>query len=304
MRDLNQVHLTGLRALEAVGRLGSLPAAADELGVSVGAVSQQVIKAERQLGLTFFERTPRGMEPTEAARPLLARLSNGFGDLAGVVSAARRTDSNILTISIAPILASRWLLPRLDRFTRQHPDISLRLDASARLVDPSHSDVDLCIRIGPGSWPNVRAEFFLEQLVFPVCAPGLLDRIKTPSDLLTLPAIVDGNAMFDWGTWMREAGLGDRPAPSVRHVFSEASLCLDAVISGEGVMLGWQTLVIDAVATGCLAVPFPAAARTGFGYYFVTAPETRRSAKVEAFKAWMRRELEESLSILKLSSPD
>ena len=71
MRNLNSVHLNGLRALEAVGRLGSLQLAADELGVSVGAVSQQVIKAEAQLDQLIFERTPKGMVVTEAGAPVL-----------------------------------------------------------------------------------------------------------------------------------------------------------------------------------------------------------------------------------------
>ena len=61
MNNLNRVHLNGLRALEAAGRLGSLQRAAEELGVSPGAVSQQIIKAEKQLGAKVFERTPRGL---------------------------------------------------------------------------------------------------------------------------------------------------------------------------------------------------------------------------------------------------
>ena len=85
MRNLNSVHLNGLRALEAVGRLGSLQAAADELGVSVGAVSQQVIKAEAQLGRLLFERTPKGMLVTEAGAPVLAALNEGFLRLAEAV---------------------------------------------------------------------------------------------------------------------------------------------------------------------------------------------------------------------------
>ncbi|TBH26577.1 LysR family transcriptional regulator, partial [Rhizobium leguminosarum] len=97
MKNLNMVHLNGLRALEAVGRLGSLQAAADELGVSVGAVSQQVIKAEAQLGQVIFERTARGMVATEAGRPVLLALDEGFARLSAAVSIASRKDDTILT---------------------------------------------------------------------------------------------------------------------------------------------------------------------------------------------------------------
>src|ERR1051325_3719250 len=100
MKNLNLVHLNGLRALEAVGRLGSLQAAAQELGVSVGAVSQQVIKAETQLGQPVFHRLPKGMAATEAARPMLARLTEGFQSLSEAVGIGRQRDDTLLTISV------------------------------------------------------------------------------------------------------------------------------------------------------------------------------------------------------------
>src|SRR5690349_6665786 len=109
MRNLNSVHLNGLRALEAVGRLGSLQLAADELGVSPGAVSQHVIKAEAQLDQLIFERTPKGMVVTEAGAPILSVLSKGLARLSEAVSMAQRKDETVLTVSVAPVFAARWL---------------------------------------------------------------------------------------------------------------------------------------------------------------------------------------------------
>src|SRR5215471_12754174 len=107
MHNLTTVHLNGLRALEAVARLGSLQAAAEELGVTIGAVSQQVIKAETQLGRQVFERTSRGMVATETGRNVLARLTQGFEALSEAVTLARRRDETVLTISVPPVLAAR-----------------------------------------------------------------------------------------------------------------------------------------------------------------------------------------------------
>ena len=149
MRNLSLVHLNGLRALEAVGRLGSLQAAAEELGVTVGAVSQQVIRAEAQLGRAIFERTNRGLAQTAFGTPFLARLSAGFGQISEAVATTQRRDDAILTISVAPIFASRWLIHRIDRFAAAHPDISLRIEATTTLVDLARSDVDLAI-LAPG----------------------------------------------------------------------------------------------------------------------------------------------------------
>ncbi|PDS39124.1 LysR family transcriptional regulator [Rhizobium anhuiense] len=298
MKNLNTVHLNGLRALETVGRLGSLQAAAEELGVSVGAVSQQVIKAEAQLGQVIFERTARGMIVTEAGRPVLLALDEGFARLSAAVSIANRKDDTILTISVAPVFAARWLVCRLDRFAERHPDIKLRLDATTNLASPALCDVDIGIRVGNGKWPDVKAELLLEQEVFPVCSPEMAAKLKEPADILELPAIIDGHAMFTWEVWMREAGLSGATL-STRHVFNDASLCLDAAIAGQGVMLAWQTLAAFALAEGRLAAPFGIRAPTGFGHYFVTAEGTREPKKVKDFKAWIREEMAGTLALFR-----
>jgi DNA-binding transcriptional LysR family regulator len=296
MRNLNSVHLNGLRAMEAVGRLGSLQAAAEELGVSVGAVSQQVIKAEAQLDLVVFERTPKGMLATERGTRLLAMLTEGFRHLSQAVASTQRRDDSILTISVAPVFAARWLVYRLDRFAERHPGISLRMDATTRLVNPALCDVDIGIRVGSGDWPDVKAELLLAQEVFPVCAPAMAAGLKEPADILALPAIIDGRAMFAWEVWMREAGLSGA-ALETRHVFNDASLCLDAAIAGQGVMLAWQTLAGYALQQGQLAAPFGIRAKTGFGHYFVTAEGVREPKKVRDFKAWIREEMAETLKL-------
>jgi DNA-binding transcriptional LysR family regulator len=196
----------------------------------------------------------------------------------------------VLTISVAPVFAARWLVWRLDRFASRFPDIKLRLDATTNLINLSASDVDIGIRVGAGEWPGVKAELLLEQEVFPVCAPQMARDLTTPADILKLPAVIDGRAMFGWEVWMREAGLSGS-APATRHVFNDASLCLDAAIAGQGVMLAWQTLADYSLQAGQLAVPFGIRAKTGFGHYFVTAEGAREPKKVRDFKAWIREEM-------------
>ncbi len=105
-----------------------------------------------------------------------------------------------------------------------------------------------------------------------------------------MPAIIDRRAMFSWDVWLEAAGLAPRPMTE-RHVFNEASLCLDATIAGEGVMLAWQTLAAYALASGALVAPFDIRAATGFGHYFVTREGAKVPAKVVAFRDWLRAEL-------------
>ncbi|PYB77768.1 LysR substrate-binding domain-containing protein [Rhizobium wuzhouense] len=302
MKNLNQVHLNGLRAVEAVARLGSLHAAADELGVSVGAVSQQVIKTEQQLGRPLFERTSRGMVPVETAAGVLSRLLDGFRLLSGAVALAQKTDDSLLTISVAPVFAARWLVHRIAAFSALYPHIGLRIDANDRLTDASQADVDLRIRVGRGQWPGFKSELILEQRIAPVCTPAMAAPLKQPADILDLPKIIDSRAMFTWDVWLSAVGLAGAEIKA-RHSFSEASLCLDAAIAGKGVMLAWQTLASHQLQHGQLVAPFGPAVKTGFGHYFVVPENAKRSDKVDKFKRWLKRELDEDMERLAKAAP-
>lgn len=290
MRNLNRFHLNGLRALEAAGRLGNLRAAAEELGVTIGAVSQQILKAEEQFGRPLFERHPKGLKATAFGQDVLRYLSAGFAEISTGVALAERRREGVLTVSVAPVFASKWLVWRLQRFREQYPDIRIRIDADVALVDPASSDVDVCIRVGRGGWPNVRAEKLLDQLVFPVCSPAMGESLRHPRDLATVPIVREPTPMFGWSAWLGPNGLdesilGDGP------VFSDASLCLDAAVAGQGVFLGWETLACDAIAMGRLVAPFPDRYETGISYWFVTARSAPLIRAVSAFREWLTSEL-------------
>jgi LysR family glycine cleavage system transcriptional activator len=290
MKELNRIHLNGLRALEAVGRLGTLPKAADELGVTPGAVSQQVIKAEAQLGRAVFERAARGLQPTEFGKQFLARLTTGFRALDDAVASTRGHGDTILTVSVAPIFASRWLVPRLSSYARLNPDILVRLDASVGLVDPDTSDVDVAIRVGDGKWPGVALDFLLPQEVFPVCAPSVAERLRTPRDIRHVPILRDANSTLSWNLWLNQFGI-DESELGEGNTFTDAGLCLDAAIAGQGVMLGWQTLAHHALRLGQVVAPFAERAVTGLGYYIVTSATRRDPPRVSSFRRWIKAEI-------------
>ncbi|WP_426131641.1 LysR substrate-binding domain-containing protein [Pararhizobium sp. PWRC1-1] len=294
MKDLNSIHLNGLRAVEVAGRLGSLQAAAGELGVTIGAVSQQIIKTEKQLGRVLFERSPRGLVATPFGESFLPRLTAGFETLDQAVASAKRRDETILTISVAPVFAARWLVHRLDLFTEKHPDIRLRIDATTALVNLESAGVDIGIRVGAGDWPGVKAELLLAQEVFPVCSPAIAEKLKEPADILKIPAVIDGHSTLSWEMWLREVGLSGKQMVT-RHIFNDASLCLDAAIAGQGVMLAWQTLAAYSLIEKRLVMPFPLRATTGFAHYFVTPPSRRETKTVTAFKQWVRDEIAQSM---------
>jgi DNA-binding transcriptional LysR family regulator len=252
-------------------------------------VSQQVASAEAALGMTLFERGPRGMTATPSARELCALLTSGFSQLSQAVALAQDRGEEVLTVSVAPVFASRWLIWRLPAFQRANPEVKVRLDASLGLVDPRHGDVDLCIRVGRGDWRNVSSERLFSQVVFPVCAPAVAEGIRTVADLAGVPIIREPHPMFDWDSWLlpEEIDPGDLPSGPV---FSDASLCLDEAISGSGVFLTFETLAADALAHGRIVEPFRRRRATSNAYWFV-GPEGRPRRSASLFREWLKKEI-------------
>jgi len=168
MHNLNAIPLSALRAIEAIARTGTLASAAKELGVTAGALSQRLAKAEAALGRALFLRTPSGLKPTEICEEVAPRLTRAISDLSGVVSDIRALDNTILTVSVAPIFASRWLIWRIQKFNEQNPAISVRVLPTNEVVDLDRSDIDVGIRVGEDPTMGKGAIKLLDQRVFPV----------------------------------------------------------------------------------------------------------------------------------------
>jgi LysR family transcriptional regulator, glycine cleavage system transcriptional activator len=286
VKSLNVIHLNGLRAVEATARRGSLLAAAEELGVSPSAVSQQIARTEKQIGRTIFERTRAGLAPTEFGLLFTARLASGFRELEQAMALTNEDASNTLVASVAPAFAARWLVPRLSRLYARHPEVILRIDATPRVIDLGRSDIDLAIRMGDGRWPGAKTELLLPQEIFPVCAPAIGARLKKIDDLASQWAIHDESSGVTWERWFK--AIGRRPVATLPGAsFTDPILCLEAAIAGQGVMLGWSLLVSEALASGQLVAPFGVRGWRDLGYYFAAAKGRRPSRKILAFKRWL-----------------
>ncbi len=290
MDSLNRYPLVALRAVEAAGRHGGLVKAAEELGVTVGAVSQHIRKVEAQLGRKLFDRTPRGLSATAVGAPLIEALTRGLHEIERAVAAAESRRGSGLTVSVAPVLAAKWLVARLTRFHAAHPEIALRIDAAIELVDFDASDVDAGVRVGVGPWPGVKAERLAGLKLFPVCSPAMAERIQSLDDLARLPIIRDHGSPGRWPLWLAGQGapglvLGGGP------VYSDAGLCLDAAIAGQGVTMAWPTLAADALKSGALRAPFAGAVASDEAYWLVVSATRPLSVAVRAFAGWLRAEL-------------
>jgi LysR family transcriptional regulator, glycine cleavage system transcriptional activator len=289
MKNLNRLHLNGLKAVEAIGRLGSLPKAAEELGVSVSAVSQQLIRTEGQIGHMIFDRTRGGLIPTSFGRTFLPRLEDGFQQLSKAVALADGVDQTLL-LSVAPTFASKWLVPRLGRLRAAHPDLKIRIDPSPGIADLKSSDIDLAIRLGSGDWQDGVSECLLPQKMFPVCTPAFAERLHGPADIFSQPIICYENPMFSWDDWQAATGLAG-PLPFDGTTFSDPWLGLEATISGQGIMLAWDLFVEDALADGRLVAPFPTRVPSSIAYWLVSPKNREPTRHMLHFQNWIRNEI-------------
>jgi LysR family transcriptional regulator, glycine cleavage system transcriptional activator len=291
-------HLNALRAFEAAARHASFAKAADELSVTPAAISQQIATLEAYLGVQLFRRIARGVHLTAAAQQMLPPLREGFDLLA---TAFARVQAGVarkyVVVSLTPSVATKWLMPRLERFIAAHPGIDVRLDTTTRLVDFAQEQVDVALRYGAGRWATLASSLLMKEMVFPVCSPRLLTArrpLRKPQDLahhtLIHDASMPARASFPhWSSWLKAAGV--QGIDGERGLQLDASmLAIQAAIDGQGVALGRSVLVADDVASGSLVAPFDLVFPLRFGYYIVHPRRPAPSAPVQAFVRWVRAE--------------
>jgi len=282
-----------LRSFEAAARLASFSKAAEELHVTHGAVSRAIRQLEDHLGMKLFVRRTRQVVLTPTGAVYAAGVRQALEKISTATQALGRDDAKgTLSVSTLPSFAAKWLVPRLFRFRRQHPEIDIRLDTSERLSDFSTDGIDIAIRFGRGSYPGLASTLLLREELFPACAPSLLEGanpLRTPADLANHTLIHD-DSPIDWGEWLRLAGVENVDA-NRGPVFLTTALGMQVAMQGEGVILARSALASDDLAAGRLVRPFALSLPADAAYYVICPPRSLERKKVRVFRDWL---LEES----------
>src|SRR3569833_1803722 len=287
--DRFPIPLNALRAIEIVARTGALKPAADELGVTIGAVSQHIRRAEARLGVELFDRTGQGLRPTAELEAVRGQLTGGFTMLLDATQAMQRSDDHVLTVTMGSVFAARWLIPRLPGFSVVFLVFVFRLLAMAKTVDLARTDVDCAIRFGEGHWPDVTVVPLHCRAFRPVATPGLAAGLREPGDMAHAPVIEDTATMLSWARWFETAGIAMPELSGPRH--SDPSLACNAAIAGQGVLLAVDRMSEDAVTSGQLVRPFDISTETAFDYWFITSTLRRAPRKVTLFRDWVMLEM-------------
>ena len=291
--------LSLLHTFEVVARRLSFTRAAQELCLTQSAVSRQIRTLEEDLGVALFRRRHRAIDLTPNGRRLYDAVTRGLDEVyAGIVALRGAHEAPQITVAASVAFSYYWLMPRLERFSEEFPQIDLRVLATDQQVDLTRDDADVAVLYGNGNWAGVRAQLLFAERVYPVCSPGYLrahPELSGPADMpgQTLLHLDGGGALWgtvDWPAWLAREGVQAQAAPrGVR--LNSYPMVLQSAEAGRGVALGWSYITDAMLTEGRLVCPIDRPLSTGQSYYICASEGVATRPAVAQVLNWIEREV-------------
>ena len=305
--DLPRLEL--LRSFESAARHLSFTLAADELALTQSAVSRQIQQMEDGLGVLLFERRHRAITLTGAGRLMQRAVVDCLERLRDATASVRSaTQPRQVSVTTTPGFASLWLIPRLERFSANHPQVDVRVSASNDMVDLQRAQFDVAVRFCRTS--DGQGEPLFEETVLPVCAPRLLKDsnrpLRGPADLVhhTLLAMEmpqGATPTADWSPWFQIMGLPELRSKNTLR-FTNYGDAVAAAVAGQGVAIGRLPLVAELMRSGSLVAPFRVASTSRRAYFIAAAPRATHNPDALDFMRWLSAEAAQSAARLQLAA--
>ncbi len=285
--------LNHLSAFEASARLCSFTLAAKELGVSQPAISQSVRKLEDAIGTKLFYRRHRIITLTDAGEMLKTDVFQGLGRIFTTIEYLRnQRRGRHVTLSVSTAFANYWMVPRLQDFHAQHPDIDLRMQTTDQDLDLAEEGISLAIWRGDGTWAGYDSALLAKESLMAVASPNWLDThppINTVEDLKSAGLINLEEPYRDrpaWTDFFRNFGVKYQDIGQGLRL-NDYALVLHAVMAGEGISLGWEHVTRRMIDAGLLAQVGPWQWQTGAGFYLVWSENTDLSEDAKSVRDWI-----------------
>jgi LysR family glycine cleavage system transcriptional activator len=296
---LTQVPIRSIWVFHVVARTGSVSRAAEELGVTPSAVTQQVQTLETQLGVSLLTKVGRGILLTEAGERFFASINDAAERIEEATSAIRGYRSvTTLTIRATPTLSNKWLLPRLRSFLAAHADLEVRLDGTNEPTDFNREAVDIEIRHGDGKWPGLFVEGLTEERFIPVCSPAIAKAGSLGVDEVLQHRLIHSvKSQAQWSRWLALANVEPTERWS-RVLFDRSHMAIDAAAGGLGIALESTLMMERELADGSLVCPVRDPPEIRIVTQWIACPRDHlRHKRVRTFLDWLRTECGKPLTI-------
>jgi LysR family glycine cleavage system transcriptional activator len=289
--------LNAVKSFEASARLGGFSQAARELGVTPGAVSQQVKILEDFFSKQLFLRRNNQLQLTDAGLAVYADSAQVIERLSEMTR--RLLEGRVRSRFVISTLASvsvRWLNRRLPEFLANEPEVRCEIRVEDDPVDFVKHHIDLRICYGEHLYPEMVTRPLLRDVVTPLCAPDFLKRLPRqldhPSEMQDSDLIhIDWGGSFasypTWAEWFRAAGADRIPRVELGHMTGMSSLAVDLAAAGTGIALGQRLLAREELASGRLVAPFEQTLALGHDYCAVHPHSRTGKRAVKAFLGWV-----------------
>jgi LysR family glycine cleavage system transcriptional activator len=254
---------------------------------------------EARLGVKLFERQARGLKLTEAGGRYLPLVRDSLERLRAAEDLVRLERPSVLTVTVSPNFASKWLVPRLGSFSVTHPNLDLRISASLQHVDFNREDIDLAVRHGAGDWPELHVTRLCAEELFPTCSPALLRSgppIQSPADLSGHVLVHDRSRRY-WRDWLAAFGV-ECPDTERGPIFDQTALAIDAAAASQGIALARSALASLDLIAGRLVRPLEEAIPAEFAYWIVCRKSAADAPKINQFRAWLIEQVQDDKAAL------
>ncbi len=273
----------------------SFQKAAEALFVSPSAVSHQVRNLEQVLGYKLFDRLDKKVRLTHRGERLFNDIRIPIKEIhqAGI-RASHSTDEKTLSLSVAPIIVTGWLLPRLKDFYLSHPEINLSVIATTDVVDFDIDPFDASIRMGTGDWPDLVSHLLFSREIVAVCHPSLLvanqDLLKC-NEMSNYQQIHNSSMPKLWHQWLTSANVGVSSTEESKLEVQNSAQVVEVLQSGNSIGLIDRNLINNDIQSGRLAIACEHVFESEEGY-FLTSPKSAESlVSFQLFKEWLTSQL-------------
>ena len=286
-----------LVAFESAARHESFTKAAQDLSLTQSAICRQIAGLEDFLGVNLFRRTKRGVKLTEAgitySRQVAIRLDAVEHDTLAIM--AQQGQGATLELAVVPTFATKWLLPRLAQFVREHAGITVNLATRTRPFLFAETKFDAAIYFGDAGWPGTEAHYLMRENPVPVCSPRLIASLHagraglTPEHIAQLPLLQQSTRPYSWRHWFESLGLrvaNDMSGPR----YELFSMLGQAAMHDMGVALIPPMMIEEELASGRLVIAHDHAYLSEKAYYLIFPESKAEAPGLREFRDWLKGE--------------